>query len=42
MPLDQAGVANAQVFALRSKAANSIEVFWDIDEAQRWLDEISN
>jgi hypothetical protein len=37
-----AGVANAQVFALRSKAANSVEVFWDIDEAQRWLDEISN
>jgi hypothetical protein len=34
------GVANAQVFALRSKAANAIEVFWDLDGAHRWLDEI--
>jgi hypothetical protein len=37
-----ADVANAQVFALRSKATSSIEVFWDIDEANRWLDDISH
>ena len=36
------GVANAQVFAMRSKDPHSVEVFWDIEEANRWLDEISN
>jgi hypothetical protein len=37
-----AGVANAQIFAMRSMAPHSVEVFWDIEEANRWLDKISN
>jgi hypothetical protein len=36
------GVANAQAYAIRNKKVHSVEVFWDIEEANRWLDEISN
>lgn len=33
-------VANAQVYAMRSTDAESVEVFWDIEEANHWLDQI--